>query len=46
MRKTAAEFFNSFVMAGIMQLNCGLVLNLNPIICKYTEIGREFPALI
>jgi hypothetical protein len=45
-KKKADELFNNLIMAGIIHLKYGLVLNPNPIICKYTEIRREFHPLI
>jgi hypothetical protein len=44
--KKANELFNNLIMAGIIHLKYGLFLNPNPIICKYTEIRREFHPLI
>jgi hypothetical protein len=44
--KKANELFNNLIMAGIIHLKYGLVLNLNPITCKYTEISKEFHPLI
>jgi hypothetical protein len=44
--KKADELFNNLIMSGIIHLKYGLVLNPNPIICKYTEIRREFHPLI